>query len=351
MTEAISEDGDPSSASSAGAPPTIRDVAALAKVALSSVSRVLSGHPDVSESMRSRVLAAAEQLGYEPDYLAQSLRRGNTRTIGFLLRDISNPLFARVARRCEQELRRGGYSMIITSSDGEADTEAANLHLLRRRRVDGLIGGLVSEEEPRSLAELRQYAGPVVLIDREVDGLEAGQVLCDHYAGVRAAVDALLARGHRRVALVTGRLDVRSSRERLRAVTDAHRAAGIDWDPALASLGEWDADYAAAEAVRLLSTPQAPTAVLAGGVGATAGVLRGLRRLRRQAGQDVTVVALDEWPYFDVMAPPLPSVIRDADEMGRASARLLLDMLAGGAARTETIDTVFVPRGLSAPAG
>lgn len=332
-----------------GAPPTIRDVAARAQVALSSVSRVLSGHPDVSAGMREKVLAAAADLGYEPDYLAQSLRRGSTKTIGFLLRDISNPLFASIARRCEQELRRAGYSMIIASSDGEADTEAANLHLLRRRRVDGLIGGLVSEINPKSLAELRAFRAPVVLIDREVDGIVAGKVLCDHYVGVRAAVEALLSRGHSRISLVTGTLDVRSSRERLRALVDAHAQAGLPWDDSRASLGQWDEDYAKAETIRLLSSAEPPTAILAGGVSATAGVLRGLRQLRRTVGRDVTVVALDEWPYFDVLAPPLPSVLRDADEMGRASAQLLLDMLGGGAPRTETIDTMFVPRELSGP--
>lgn len=105
-------------AQSDGHVPNIHDVAAAAGAAVSSVSRVLSGHPDVSEAMRQRVEAAAQELGYEPDMLAQSLRRGSTRTIGFALRDISNPLFANVARLCERELRKAGYSMIITSSDG-----------------------------------------------------------------------------------------------------------------------------------------------------------------------------------------------------------------------------------------
>ena len=324
---------------------TIRDVALRANVALSSVSRVLSGHPDVSPAMRAKVEAAAAELGYEPDFLAQSLRSGHTRTIGFVMRDISNPLFANIARRSEQELRRSGYSMIITSSDGDAQVEAENLHLLRRRRVDGVIVSLVSETAERTVAALRDFTVPVVLLDREVEGLVAGAVLSDHYSGVRAATQALLARGHERIALVTGSLDVRSSRERLRALRDAHTEAGVPLDERLVVFGTFDPDFAKAEVTRLLTRKVRPTAVLAGGIGPTIGAARALRQLRMTLGDDLVVVALDEWPGFDALAPAMPSVFRDSDELGTASARLLLDMLEGGEPRTETIDTVYVPRG------
>lgn len=294
--------------------------------------------------MRERVEAAAEALGYAPDFLAQSLRSGHTRTIGFVLRDISNPLFANIARRCEQELRRAGYSMIITSSDGDLAVEAENLRLLRRRRVDGVIVSLVSETAEQTVAALREFAVPVVLLDRDVADLVAGAVLSDHYSGVKAATEALLSRGHRRIALVTGSLDVRSSRERLRALTDAHAEAGVQVDEQLTVFGTFDPEFAKAQVTRLLTRPSPPTAVLAGGVGPTIGAARAVRQLRKKLGDEVVVVALDEWPAFDVFAPAMPSVFRDSDELGSASARLLLDMLAGGDARTETIDTVYVPR-------
>lgn len=104
--------------------------------------------------------------------------------------------------------------------------------------------------------------------------------------------------------------------------------------------GTFDPDFAKAEVTRLLTRTPAPTAVLTGGVGATIGAARAVRQLRRQLGEDVTVVALDEWPAFDILAPAMPSVFRDPDELGAASARLLLDMLTGGEPRVETIDTV-----------
>lgn len=323
---------------------TIRDVAARAGVAWSSVSRVLSGHPDVSAAMRARVEAAAKDLGYEPDLLAQSLRRGSTHTVGFVLRDISNPLFANIARRCEQELRRVGYSMVLVNSDGAAEAESVNLALMRRRRVDGVIVSLVSETSVATQAALAALRVPVVLLDREVTGFSSGAVLCDHYTGVRRAVEELLMRGHLRIAMITGQLDVRSSRERVRAYREAFAAAGEVVNEDLLLTGGFDMDYAKAEVIRLFSRSPEPTALLTGGVGSTAGALRALRQLRREPGRDVAIVALDEWPMFDVFMPELASVARDSDEMGTASARLLLDMLDGADPRTVIIDTTFTPR-------
>jgi LacI family transcriptional regulator len=332
---------------------TIKDVAALAGVALSSVSRVLSGHPDVSSKMKERVEAAAAELNYEPHLLAQSLRRGSTRTVGFVLRDISNPMFAQIARRCEQELRAAGYSMILTNSDGDVDAEPANLALMRRRRVDGVIVSLVSETSDNTRAALAGLNVPVVLLDREVADADYAAVLCDHFTGVKQAVEELLMRGHRRIALVTGEVNVRSSRERIRGYRAAFEDAGVPVDEDMLQAGGFDTEYAQAKVVRMLSSSRRPTAILAGGVATTAGAMRALRQLRRDPGSEVALIALDEWPMFDVFAPDLASVARDYDEMGTAAAWLMLDMLGGSEAREIIIDTVFTPRAsiTAAPVG
>lgn len=99
------------------------------------------------------------------------------------MRDICNPLIANIARRCEQALRRSGYSMALVNSDGALEAEAAKLALLRRRRLDGVIVSLVSETSVATRRELSTLRVPVVLLDREVEGFTAGAVLCDHYLG------------------------------------------------------------------------------------------------------------------------------------------------------------------------
>lgn len=325
-------------------PITIRDVAERAGVALSSVSRVLSDHPDVSAKMRKRVEDAANELGYQPDMLAQSLRSGSTLTVGFVIRDISNPLFAVIARRCEQELRAAGYSMVLVNSDGDIEAESRNLSLLRRRRVDGLIASLESEAAPSTLDALRRFSGPIVLLDRDVEELKAGAVLCDHYSGCYAATADLLARGHRAISLITGSLDVRSTRERLRGYRAAFLDAGFAPDESLLSIGNFGDDYGKAEAIRLSARKPAPTALLTGGVLVTAGALRALTQLGRTPGIDIAVVALDEWPLFDLSVPSLASVSRDPNEMGTTAARLLLDMLGGAEPTALTVPTIYTPR-------
>lgn len=324
--------------------PTIRDVAARAGVALSSVSRVLSGHADVSSRMREKVERAVAELDYQPDFFAQSLRSGSSHTVGFMLRDISNPLFAAVAKYCEERLRSAGYAMLLTSSDAKPDAEAKNLALLRRRRVDGLVVSLVSESAQATRSALLDITLPVVLVDREVEGLDASAVLCNHAAGVRQAVRALLELGHRRVMLVTGSLDVRSSRERRRAYIEAHEEAALPVIADLMVFGAFEADFAEHEVTRRLEGTNCPTAIVAGGIMTTYGTLRAIRAHDLVPSQDIAVVALDEWPLFDVSAPPVASVSRDPAEMGTAAAELILERIDGRPRRTVVVPTRFYPR-------
>jgi LacI family transcriptional regulator, galactose operon repressor len=125
---------------------SMRQVAEMAGVAMSSVSRVLSGHPDVSPAMRERVMEAVERLGYEPDLLAQSLRRKATRSVGFVVGDISNPLLAEITLGAETTLREAGYSMLLTNSENDPALDASHVRLLMQRRVDGLMLSLASED-------------------------------------------------------------------------------------------------------------------------------------------------------------------------------------------------------------
>ena len=144
----------------------MREVADLADVAISSVSRVLSGHPDVSATMRDRVLAAVDQLEYEPDFLAQSLRRGQTLSVGFVLADISNPLMADIVLGAEAAMRGAGYSLLLMNSDHQPELDAAHIRFFQSRRVGGMIRSLTSDDDPGIRERLRGLDVPIVLVDR-----------------------------------------------------------------------------------------------------------------------------------------------------------------------------------------
>ena len=128
--------------------PGMREVAERAGVAMSSVSRVLSGHPDVSPAMSRIVLEAVRELGYRPDMLAQGLRSGRSFSVGFTVSDIANPVLAEVVTGAEKCLRAHGYSLLLTNSEGNPDLDVEHISLLERRRVDGLILSLAEENHP-----------------------------------------------------------------------------------------------------------------------------------------------------------------------------------------------------------
>ena len=206
---------------------SMSEVAALADVAISSVSRVLSDHPDVSDEMRARVLAAVAQLEYEPDFLAQSLRRGETRSVGFVVGDISNPLFANVAWGVETVLQANGYSLMFMNSESEPALDVAHIRFFLSRRVDGLILSLASEQDPATLEQLAKLEVPIVVVDRDLPPeLGASAVQSDHATGMREAVDHLLDLGHRRIALVAGSLAIRPGPRSTRGDAGGDRRAG-----------------------------------------------------------------------------------------------------------------------------
>lgn len=307
---------------------TVKEVAEHAGVALSSVSRVLNGHPDVSARMRAQVLDAIAAVGYEPNLLASSLRRGSTKTIGFLASDISNPLFAEIALGAERRLDEAGYTMVLTNSEGNGERDERMIQLMRWRRTDGLILSVSDERRPGTLAELARLEEPVVLVDREIRGLpNASAVSSDHARGMRSAVDHLIELGHARVALVTGARSLRPVRERLRGFRRAFRANGLEAPEDLLRIGSFSAEYGETATLELLGLDDPPTALIAGGNLLLTGVLRALKRLDISVGTDIGLVSCDDVPLTELHSPPITVIDRDAVRIGELAAELLLARL------------------------
>jgi LacI family transcriptional regulator len=325
--------------------PTIKEVASRAGVALSSVSRVLNDHPDVSAEMRARVLRAVDELGYEPDLLASSLRRGQTKTVGFIVADIVNPLFAHMLRGAERQLHKAGYSVLVAHSEGDPNRDAESARLFRRRRVDGLLLSLTDEGRPDTLQELDGLAIPIVLLDREVaDGTEWSAVLSDHRTGLRRATEHLIDLGHTDIVLVTGQERSRPARERVAGFLEAHQRRGIAPASGAVTHGNFSSDFGSRVVEAMVVEGRLPTALIVGGNLILNGVIASLHRHDVRIGRDIALITCDDIPLAEFHDPPISVVSRDIDEMGELAARLLLELLAGGAARTETVPTAFVVR-------
>lgn len=315
----------------------MREVADRAGVAISSVSRVISNHPDASDAMKERVLAAIDELGFRPDMLAQTLRTGSSRTVGFIAADIGNPLFAQIAVGAESALRDRGYSMILANSLGDPSRASDYVLEMESRRVDGLLISVSDETDEALQSALGSVPFPVVLIDRELPG-DYASVVNDHAAGMQQAIDHLVQLGHEHIALVNGPAEVRPSRERARTLREAAGRQGIR---PVVSEGHFEAQHGHDATVELLRRDPRPTAVIAGSNQILVGVLRALRELGLRAPDDVSLVTCDDAPMSEFLDPALTTISRDPSALGGAAAELLLAVLAGGRG-----DTVTLPTGL-----
>jgi LacI family transcriptional regulator len=328
--------------------PDIREVAKAAGVAVSSVSRVMSDHPDVSPAMKKRVNEAARTLGYEPDIVAQSMRKGSTRTIGFLVSDISNPLFSQIALGVETTLNGEGYAMLIANSQGNLHNDALRIRLLRQRRVDGFILSLADEENSAGIAQLKALDRPFVLLDREVRGLSVPAVVSDHAAGMRAAVNHLVYLGHKSIGLICSSGHTRPSKTRINSVVAACREhRGVS---ALVEAGSATPGHGEAATEMLLSRKNPPTAIIATSNHTLIGVLRSLRRHGIEVPQEMSLVTCDPLPLTEFLEPSLATIDRDHVQMGSTAAELILQTLRGMGTEKVTLPVMFDPNESCGPA-
>lgn len=325
----------------------IQHVADRAGVAPSSVSRVLSGHPNVSDIMRNRVVDAVAALGYEPDFLAQSLRRGDSMTVGFVVGDISNPLLSEIALGAETGLRQSGYTMLLANSMDNPGLDTSHIRLFAQRRVDGLLLSVSDETSDSTLDVLKKAMLPYVMVDRELpkcDNISA--VLTDHETGLSAAVTHLVELGHRRIALVNGSPRVRPGRER--ATTLRRCARRLGFSGAVRS-GSFTTTHGDEAMNALLDEAEPPTAVIAGSNQILVGVLRCLRRRGCSVPDDISLVTCDQIALSEFIDPPLATIERDPYLMGSLAATLLLERLGGGGARRVWVPTTFRSTSSCAP--
>lgn len=306
---------------------TIRDVARLASVSVTTVSHVLNGTRYVEPETEERVRRAVEQLGYRPNLLARGLRRRETATIGLLIPDNSNPFFAEVARVIEDAGFAAGYSVILCNSDLSEEKQARYVDVLLAKQVDGLI--LISSGfGPARLERILGARVPVVIVDRELSGVPVDQVIVDNDQGGCFAGEYLVRLGHRRIGCIAGPSDITPSAGRLTGFRRALSAAGVEL--ALDAIVRGDGRYASGDdaMAELIRRDLGLTAVFAHNDLMAIGALSALRRAGLRAPEDISVIGFDNILQAAAMAPALTTIAQPVVELGQVSMRLLLDQIA-----------------------
>jgi LacI family transcriptional regulator len=325
-------------------PVTIRDVAQAAGVSLASVSRALNGGKNVSARVAREVAAAADRLGYQPDFLARSLRTRTSGMVGCLVSDISNPLNATIVKAAEARLREAGYLLVVASTANDPGRERAAASEFRGRRVDGMLVAPGSDANGKAWRALVAAGTPVVIVDRDVpeDDGEDGEdvrwpaVQVDHRGGARAATRYLIGLGHRRVALLTADAGMRPSRERIAGFREVFAEAGIDPAGARLCLQSSAMDFAHGDTLALLREDNRPTAIIALGTRILAGVLRAARDLGLAVPRDLSVMSVGDTDLAAVHTPAITALRWSLEDVGRAAADLLLRRLGGDAGQAQS---------------
>ncbi|MBI3748996.1 MAG: LacI family DNA-binding transcriptional regulator [Chloroflexi bacterium] len=329
---------------------TIRDVARLAGVSTTTVSRVINGVEGVSEARRRRVELAVADLDYVPNAVARHLRSKRTRTIAVVLSDITNPFFTTIARGIQDVAWPRGYAVTFANTDESETQERDYLRTLVQRQVDGvLLVPTGNAAEPYRL--LRSQRIPVVLLDRHVSVRQLDEVRCDSEAGAYALVRHLIGLGHRRIAVVTGRRDISTSTDRVAGYERALASAELPLDRDLIRYDSFSLAGGYRMLKSILAIEPRPTAVLATNNFIAFGALRALREAGIDVPGDMSLVTFDdlpeEWhddPFLTVLAQP-------AYELGRQAAELLFERLETGARgkrRVIVLPGAVIPRRSSA---
>lgn len=301
-----------------GGAPTLVQVAARAGVSLETASRAVNGEPYVSEEKRTRVLDAAQDLGFQLNRTASMLARGiDSNVVGLITGDLANPFYSALAKGIEQQLRSHGAQLTVASSDEEPDRERALVHELVSRQVRALV--LVSTiEDHRAMKAVQARGIPVVFVDRIGIGLEADSVVLDNRGGSRTAVDHLIGGGHTSIGFIGDLSRLQTHRERFGGFVTAMSDAGLD--PHRSVRHEAHDVTAARDAARLLLTQrEPPTALFTSNNRITIGALQAMRDL----GVEPALVGFDDFELADVLG--ITVITHDPVEMGRTAARLAID--------------------------
>jgi LacI family transcriptional regulator len=334
-------------------PSTLSSVAAAAGVSTSTASRALSGHPSVLPSTRARVQAAAAALGYQLNRTASALRTRRTGLLGLVLNNLRTATFHTIAETLQAWATRHGYQVLVCTTGGDPEREAAFLQTARAHHFDGVVVA-GSGANTELVNDLVREGRAVVTMNREVPGSLAPSVMSAYQRAAQLAAEHLLGLGHTRIAAIEGPPDVTSGRLHHAGFVGALADAGVPVPDELVRRGPFTPEFGRAAAAEVLALPEPPTALLVSNHEASFGVLPVLGERALPVPGRLSVICTEEEPFYSWSSPPLTTVDNRPELQAERAAALLLAQLndpgdAGRSRHAELVEPVFVERGSTAP--
>jgi LacI family transcriptional regulator len=272
---------------------------------------VLSGVVPVSKQLRDRVLKAVQELDFQPNHLARSLKIRQTKMIGMVIRDITDPVSPQMVRGAEDAAWKQGYLLVTLNSDNQWERERQIVTALRTHRVDGILLAMSAAPGDEHIRAVRDAGIPVVCLEREIPGLDLDCVLAGHFEGARHCVRHLASLGHRRIAWVST-----MEGERFDGYRQGLRDGGLEFDRTLA-----------AAIPQLLARDPRPTAILAADVQLALALVDALHHRNLDCPQDIAVATFDDSRFSEAIRPRLTAVAQPSYEMGLKAMELLIQRI------------------------
>ncbi len=306
----------------------LSDVANLAGLSKATVSRYLNNSIVLPQATVQRIEDAIAQLDYRANSLARRLSKGGSETIGLVLPDITNPFFAELADAAEEAASEHHYSLVLCITRNNPDKERQFIRWLDTCQVDGL---LFTTNRPDNGLLREELVGHqrIVLIDEDIPGSVVPKLFVDNVQGGILATEQLIAAGHRRIAFVGGPDALMSVRERHEGFRQAMEHAGLDCPPERVLYGDYSREFGQSALHRLLSLPEAPTAVFAASDYLVLGLLDGLSQRGLTAPEALSLVGFDDASYAELITPRLSTIRQPARLLGRTAIDIMIKLLNG----------------------
>ena len=322
---------------------TIKDVARAAGVSHTTVSRALRGSSAISAETTARIQSLAQQMGYVPSAVAQSLISRRTRTIGMVVTTIADPFIVEIVEGAESVAQAAGYSLFLASSHNDPDREVKVVETFHRRRVDAII---VTSSRVGSLysSQLDQIAIPIVLINNQEEGEYLYSVSVNDVHGAHLVVEHLYNLGHRRIGYIGTNTRPKSNRRRLTGYQTALAQLGLTPDPALVLSPDIEADVDRAKAVLDALVAAGATAVFCYNDLTAVGLLMACCQREVKVPGDLSVAGFDDIEIASYVTPALTTVRQPRSQLGAFAMSMALNLLNGKQVHDQTLEGELIVR-------
>lgn len=319
---------------------TIGQIAEMAGVSKSTVSRVLNCSGYVREDTRKKIEAIMEEYHYSPSASAQNLSRRETNTIGVIVPELDNTFFTEVLAGVAEVVDENNFTMIVCNTSNDGEKEKAALSMMEQQRVRGVIftpaiGYSDAAAEKSIRLQLKNLNVPVVLVDREIQNVQWDGVFYENFQSGYLAAEHLIKSGKTKIGIITGDMELKHARDRyqgyIRAMEDYH----LPVNEAYIYEGDYTVQGSYEITHRIMETRDCPEALVLSNNLTTLGYVKAIRELGKELDQEIKVVGIDHIPILDIIGYQYNCVTRDTKAMGRAAIELLLERLENSGRQKE----------------